>query len=72
MRYLSLDKETAVRYGFEPKAHLTNEDEMLVNEKEVMFTTGLSGSFTDRAEQLGGKVLSVKEAKEYINENDFK
>lgn len=66
MRYIVADKGKATGYGFDTWLHRFSATEMLLNEKEVIFSQTLTGDFNERVDALKGKILTSKEAIEYI------
>ena len=69
MRYILADKGKAVKAGFSTTTHLSGSTYMMLNEREVSYSPMLTGeNLDDRAQQLGGSILTEKEAELHIKE----
>lgn len=67
MEYIIADIKKAKDWGFKEMGHLIKSDKMWLNEKEVINNPAMSGTLEERAERLGGIVLSATEAKHIMN-----
>ncbi len=63
MRYVTAKKDKAKAWGFSELGHVTHGDIMILNEKEVTHNVAMSGDLEERAETLGGEVLTATEIK---------
>jgi hypothetical protein len=67
MEYIIADREKARNWGFSEVGHIVRGNLICLNEKEIMNSLSLEGSLKERAEQLGGWVTSMSEAKMVMN-----
>lgn len=72
MRYIFADKDKAVGAGFSTNTHMTNDTQMALNEKEVMFNSSLKGTLEERAASLGGMILMFYEARNELKTSGWK
>lgn len=60
MKYILADKSKCVELGIKISGHITKDDKVVLNEKEIMFSPVLTtGSIEDKAVLLGGKVFNT-------------
>lgn len=67
MKYIVCGISEAKHCGFPMYGRITNGSETILNEKEVVSTETLTGTLEERANALGGRVLTDKEAMKLIN-----
>jgi hypothetical protein len=72
MRYVTADRDKAYKAHISLVGHLTKEDKVLLNEKEVTTCSLLEGSLEERAQQLDGEVMEYIDAMSLINEGGWK
>jgi len=70
MRYVLAETEKAMWYGFKKITHRVVGDMMILNEKELMANANLDGEVEERAELVGGEVLTENELLSKLNEMD--
>ena len=66
--YVIADRDKAAAAGFAADLHRTEGRWMVLNEKEVRFAAGLEGTLAERAAELGGKVYTYAEARDFLAE----
>lgn len=67
MQYIIADLKKAIDWGFLELSHLIKGNKICLNEKEVINNQAMSGTLAERAEILGGSVLTATETKQIIN-----
>lgn len=67
MRYIIASKEKASQHGFVTKLHRCNGKQIILNEKEVMNSRMLSGTFEERCAMIDGMDYSEKDMLHIIN-----
>lgn len=72
MLYIIADKERASVSGFNVSLHRTSGSWVVLNEKEVRFSQTLTGTLEERAKELGGKVYTLAEARDFLANQEQK
>jgi len=67
MKYILCPITKAVDNGFSKIGRISNGKEMFLNEKEVLNAPALTGTLEERADTLGGMVLTDTEAMKLKN-----
>lgn len=66
MKYILAPKSKCLEYGIKISGHITRDDSIVLNEKELMFSPGLYGSTVeDRARIIEGAIYDT--AAELLN-----
>ena len=72
MKYVVADKSLADQYGFNVFSHRTNKNNIILNEKEVMFASSLKGdSLAEKITQINGTIYERAEIKQLMNEGGW-
>lgn len=69
MKYVVVDKSSV---SVDPLVHLTNGHSVILNEREVMLSRAVSGSFDERVKQMGGNIYEHAEIINLINKENWK
>lgn len=70
MKYIIADLKKAKDWGFMELGHLIKGNKICLNEKEVVNNPAMSGTLAERAETLGGSVLTAAETKQIMNNSN--
>lgn len=66
MRYVAANIEKAKDRGFQEIGHAIKGNKICLNEKEIINNPAMSGTLEERAEILGGEVLTQTEIKQLM------
>ena len=70
MKYVLVSKEQARIYGFHLRGHMENGDNIVLNEKEILFSPNLKAdTFPEKVKILGGESYSFSEIINIINKS---
>jgi|WetSurMetagenome_2_1015567.scaffolds.fasta_scaffold14980_5 hypothetical protein len=64
MKYIVINKSN--RHNIQLSGHWSNDEEMVVNEKEIMSIPDLQGTLDERLLSIDGKEYSLEEIKKII------
>lgn len=68
MKYIICDKVVASNYGFSSITHRVLGSLIILNEKEVTFSTAISGNtLEEKAANIGGNIMTEGEVRDFIN-----
>lgn len=68
MKYIICNKVVASGYGFSPITHRILGSLIILNEKEVTFSTAISGNtLEEKAANIGGNIMTEGEVRDFIN-----
>lgn len=68
MKYIICDKVVASDFGFSPITHRVLGSLIILNEKEVTFSTAISGNtLEEKAANIGGNIMTEGEIRDFIN-----
>ena len=72
MRYVICRKDLAVDNGFDSAVHRVNGNLILLNEKEIVSNTSLSGAdFEEKTKSIMGNIYSHEEINQVLNEGGW-
>lgn len=61
MKYILATKEKCLEHSLRIAGHITKDDKVVLNEKEIMFNPTVTGSFEERAAQMDGTIYTAAE-----------
>ena len=71
MKYIIADKALSSFVGFNISTHRTNNDKIILNEKELVNNKCLEGTLEERAKAISGTVYTHTEIINKINEGGW-